>query len=106
MSVGARYLPDTDMDNRSSTLPSKSISSLSRMSGRSPDLRLIKLELPSQDLHPSGLRCSSSPRSQWRGRAGFSPASQGQPNGEKCRAGTGSSQELVEIKLLNIYLVP
>jgi hypothetical protein len=42
--------------------------------GRSPGSRINKLEQPSRI--SSGLLRSNSPRSQWRGRAGFSPASQ------------------------------
>jgi hypothetical protein len=45
-------------------------------SGRSPDSRIVKPKLPSQRLSSSGMDCFGSPRLQWRGRAGFAPASQ------------------------------
>jgi hypothetical protein len=43
---------------------------------RSPGLRFNGSKLPSQRSHASGILCFSPHRLQWRGRAGFSPASQ------------------------------
>ena len=43
---------------------------------RSPGLRFSGSKLPSQRSHASGIACLFPHRLQWRGRAGFSPASQ------------------------------
>jgi hypothetical protein len=60
--------------------------------GRSPDSRIIKPKLPSQRLGSSGMDCFDSPRLQWRGRAGFSPASQINQASKFCNADLPASQ--------------
>ena len=59
---------------RSSTLPSRSTEPMAA-SGRSPDSCVNRCELPSQRRSPVA-NCSNPRHSQWRGRAGISPASQ------------------------------
>jgi hypothetical protein len=94
---GARSMVEQNRDEkwkratsrRPSTLPSRS-TELMRASGRSPDSCVNRFELPSQRRSPVA-NCSNPRHSQWRGRAGVSPASRA-PDPRLIRQSSGVGQ--------------